>query len=169
MLHHDQYLPRSLECMGIYPLSVFLCACCSKISVGHMRLSIKNLLENLHWCSTRNLSINMPTSFLTQDILNLPNQIPNSLSSDIEGSEVTRISDQQLVECSTTYLNILCKGLPKEISIQVKKQRMLKNRIYASSLRFRKAKAFDELKLEVLKLKEEIVLLNNKLKLIGYS
>lgn len=76
----------------------------------------------------------MPTSFLIQDILNLPNSVPSDAG-------VTGISDQQLVEYSTAYLNILCKGLPKEIGIQVKKQRwMLKNRNYASSSRFRKQK-----------------------------
>lgn len=99
----------------------------------------------------------MPTSFLIRDILNLPNSRPSD--------GVTGISDHQLVEYSTAYLNVLCKGLPKEISVQVKKRRRtLKNRNYASSSRFRKAKILDELKLEVLKLKEEIVLLNNKIK-----
>lgn len=122
-----------------------------------MRLSIKNLWENLDRCGSTNPSIDMPTSFLIRDILNLPNSLPSD--------GVTEISDQQLVEYSTAYLNILCKGLPKEIGAQVKKRRrMLKNRNYASNSRFRKAKILDELKLEVLKLNEEIVLLKKKLK-----
>ena len=60
--------------------------------------------------------------------------------------------------CSAAYLNILCKGLPKEIVRLVKKRRrMLKNRNYALSARFRRAKVLDELKLEVLKLKKRSV------------
>ena len=142
----------------LHPFSVFLSAYCSKISVGYVRLSIKNLQENLHWCSTRNPSINMPPSFLIRDILNLLNSLP------IASDGVTGISNQQLVEWSTAYLNILCKGFPKQIALQVKKRRRtLKNRNYTSSSRFRKAKVLDELKLEVLKLQEEIVLLKNKL------
>ena len=72
----------------------------------------------------------IPTSFLIQDILKLP--LADGMPRKDGCQPVAEITNQLLVERSAAYLNILCKGLPKEIVRLVKKRRrMLKNRKYA--------------------------------------
>lgn len=96
----------------------------------------------------------MPTSFLIKDILNLQVLKPDGLC----------ISEKQLVQCSASQVNYLCKGLPKGTVEQIKKRRRtLKNRHYANSSRLRRFKKTKQLELEVKDLRQEIVRLKEKI------
>lgn len=91
----------------------------------------------------------MPTSFLIKDILNLP---------ELKSTEGMRISDVQLIQCSASEVNQLCKGLPEGTVKQIKKRRRtLKNRKYATSSRKRRLETTKQLEIEVQNLRQEVI------------
>ena len=74
------------------------------------------------------------------------------------------ISDVQLIQCSASEVNQLCKELPKGTVKQINKHRWtLKNRNYGTSSRKRRLETIKQLQLEVQNLRQEAIRLKKHL------